>query len=502
MSAEPVKSPIWTPKVHGFDPFYRARMAELMFDQSALAGEKKTLPLRPFQRTILAASTMYQFIDIYAPSQSGKTTAVEVLVATLLYEYPGISVLVLSTKDEQSERIIRGVRNQYIKCHKVEELRELDPKGGDAADKLILKQSQSTVIAVPHAMRAVTGNPARVVILDEMAYWDKEDPRALYAQAVARTGNFPGFIIVTISTFNGASRIDNEHPDGFVGNFFHHKWSTTFQNRHKRDKSSIAFRFTYHVSENLVKNIDIFRKEAVEKGTMDNFNEHYMGIPRKMPGKLVFEHFSRDQHVKPDPMVVQMLNPDEPLFLALDPGFTGQGAVLGQVDPRHPRILILRSYLAQKKDFPQFLDYVLLKVRREFPGWHLMPFIDIQAKQVNDQTAISNADIVYRKMQDYPVMNKYQVEPGIKVMRSYMRLIGGFLCSDHKDNQIFAEAMENAVAQERNGVFILKYKKDGYYEHIIDPPRYAIHFLTSGQQVDTTPVGHGDQGYIVAISPY
>lgn len=88
------------PLINGIDPFYRARMAEALFDQSKLPAGKWTLPLRRFQKAFLAASTQYRFVNIIAPPQSGKTTGVEALAGVLMYEYPGVNILILSTREE------------------------------------------------------------------------------------------------------------------------------------------------------------------------------------------------------------------------------------------------------------------------------------------------------------------------------------------------------------------------------------------------------------------
>jgi len=311
--------------------------------------------------------------------------------------------------------------------------------------------------------------------------------------------------MVTISTFNGASQQDKTQPQGFRGNFFHHKWKTSWDQNHHQNKKSVALRFTYHVSENLKTNINIIRKEMDEKLGPGAFDEHYNGIPRPMVGKRLFgADFDPTHHIRDDVATLQQLNPDEPLFLCFDPGYTMQAGVLGQLDPDKPRLTYLRAWTATNKTFGTFIDEVLLKLRRiqALAGWDILFFVDLQAKQANDQTGETNANILFQKTNQYPVMKKRRIEPGVEVMRSYMRLKDGFVCSNHPDNKILADALQNAVATERKGLFLGTYTQDGYYEHPLDAARYPADFLSNGMAADQTPPQLKESSYTVAVSPY
>lgn len=488
------------PRIDQIDPYYRVHTIHGMFDQSELPPKKRTLPLRPFQQAIIAATTLYRFIDVYAPSQAGKTQGAAALAAELMYEFPGCTVLILSTNEKQARRVLGYVRNRYIKCHVDPELRELDPKGGDSGTQLILKESGSTTLALPHSMQALTGNPADFIILDEMARWDKEDPATLYAEAIARTGDTGGSII-TISTFFGESIPDPTHPQGFRGNYFHYKWNQSWQKNHDPRKESLALRFTYHVSPELVKNIGHLKRE-IEKQGPGYFEEHYCGVPRKMAGHAIFgSDFKPLIHIRPDKQI--RLNEAYPLFLCFDPGYLGQAAVLGQVDLDFPRLVYLRSYFAQKKTLSQFADSVLLKVMRDFPGWELTYMMDPQSKQTDKQTGITDAAeleaLINRRTGQFPhvLMVKQGIEPGVRIMRSFMHRVGGFEISDHPECVMLTEALQaGLVCIERNAVPLDAYKKDGYYEHPGDAARYPAYALTSGYTAESIGM-QGENHYYV-----
>ncbi len=474
-------------------------MAEALFDQSALPIEKRTLPLRPFQRTILATSTLFNFLDIYAPSQSGKTTAVSALASVLLYEYPGVGILILSSREEQAQRIIYDIRNSFIKCHKVKELQDLDPKGGDSQSQLRIKQSQSSVIALPHSMRALTGNPARVVLLDEVARWESEDPRVIYSEAVARTGDKPGALIISISTFNGEGLTDPSHSHGYRGNFFHHHWEQSWLKRKDPNKIRASFRFTYHVSPNLLKTAPTV-KAPLGPMPEELWNEHYMGIPRKVAGAPIFSGFFKpSQHIQKDNQM--NINENEPLFICFDPGDVKSAAVIGQLDPTAARLSYLRAYLSEKILFQTFVDTVLLKLKRQFPGYDYLFMMDANSDQKTGETPDTFASILANKIGYDPILHRQPIEPGVEIMRSFMKRTDGFQISDHPECAILVEALESGlICAERNGVSLRKYKKDGHYDHVGDAARYPAYYLSDGLVAGS--LGNEGPGYYVANSPY
>ena len=471
-----------------------------MFDQSTIHPDRRTLPLRPFQKAILAATTQYNFVNVYAPSQSGKSTAATVLAATLMYEFPGIPILILSTREEQAARLLEDIRENYLTKHRVPELRKLDPKGGDSSTTLKLLYSQSKIIALPHSMKALTGNPAQFIILDEMARWDKDDPQTIYAEAVARMGDKRNFMLLNISTFHGESIIDPTSPTGYRGNFFHYKWNQSWLNRRKPEQNAASLRFTYHVSENLKHNIAPIKQEMCKtKSGEALFNEHYMGIPRKVGGLAIFgSDFDERAHVVPDNKILELLNPNEPVFLCVDPGYRMKAAVLGQLDPDHPRLLYIRAWTATDSTLSPFLDSVIMKTRRLLPGWDVFYMMDVAANQVNEQTDTTNAEVMAAKVGYMPVMQRQRREPGVSIMKSYMQRRDAFFISEHPDCKILVDAFNGgAVCEERNGIPTGAYAKDGYYEHaclkgstLIWTTRgdIAIQDLTGDEQI-LTPAG-------------
>lgn len=421
-----------------------------------------------------------------------------------MYEYPGVNILILSTREEQTVRILTNIRENYIKCHRVPELRILDPKGGDSSTLLRLKHSKSNVLALPHSMKALTGNPAQFIILDEMGYWDKEDPREIYAQAIARMGDKRDFMLYTISTLNGESIDDPTHPMGYRGSFFHYKWNQPWMRRNDPNKEAASFRFTYHVSPNLVHNIETIKAEILRMpgGSIDLFNELYLAIPRKVVGKAIFGNdFDASSHVLPDSKLMEMLNQDEPLFLCVDPGYRKKVAVLGQIDPNFPRLIYLRAWHATDTTLAQFMDQIKMKLQRTAPGWDVTYFMDVAGKQVNEQTGKTNGEIMAAKLGYMPIMKKQAIEPGIEIMRGFMQRRNAFFISDHPDCRMLVEALETGlVCQERNGVVLGVYRKDGLYEHFGDAARYPVYYLCSGLPPEA--VTASGPGIMIAKSPY
>lgn len=488
------------PNINNQDPFYRSYLTETLFDQSNTPKERQVLPLRPFQQSILALSTLFRFLNINAPSQSGKTTAVEALAATIIYEIPGSQVLILSTREEQAERLIRDIRELFILNNRIPELRKLSRKGGDTSDRLELQHNGSSILAVPHSMKAITGNPANVVLLDEVARWDKEEPATIYAEAVARTGDRHGQVI-SISTFNGQGYPDTTQPQGYRGNFFHYLFQKTFPHIPTHPDTA-SIRFTYHVSPRLSdpKNHQSLKQELKSMGP-GYYEEHMLGIPRPQTGHALFaQHFDASQHIRSDNKLKELIDENFPLALCFDPGWNRQAAVLAQFIPDRPQILYLRTFIGEKLDLGKFIDVVLSKVWREFPGFPIQYFMDVAGRQTNKQTGLTDVTILEHKTNQYAYTLKQLVAPGVQLIISYMNKTNGLLISDHPSNTILIEAFQSIPAKLRNDVPQMEYEKEGYLEHPTDCARYILYALSSALPPDAYKNYDTNKDYILLRS--
>ena len=487
--------------INGINPFYLVQSADTLFDQTHLSEHERFLPLYRFQKTILILAALYRFIKVAAPSQSGKTTTAELLGALMAYAYPGDNTLILSTRQEQSERLLRDIRNKLIKRCRVPELQKLSR---DSSTILEIEQSRSQIIALPHSINALTGNPARVVILDEMEKWDKE-PAKIYAEAVARTGKTGGQVIV-ISSVDAEGHRDNKSPEGYRGSFFHYTWQETFKDRRNPNKDAVAARFTYHTSPHLAqsKNIEALKKEMEAQGP-GYFEAHYLCIPRKVKGRAVFENdFKKDIHIKSDSDLANKLNPYEFLFVSFDPGLY-KACVVGQLDPDAPRLIYLRAYLADREQtFEAFVKSCYIKVKKEFASYDILLFSDIAGKQENRQTGETDIQVIEQIFQGYTVYAEYQHREsltkttGIKIMRSFMHQVDGFYVSE-KATLIIDALNSGLVNDERGGITLDIYKKDGYWDHIGDAARYPVYSLTGGMLATTLS---NSQAFEVSYNPY
>lgn len=473
--------------IDGTNPFWLLDAAYTMFDQSTLEEPLRFMePMLQFQETLLIMAALYQYVKAAAPSQSGKTTAAEILAATCAYAFPGQNTLILSTIEDQSERLRQDIRDKLIKCHRVEENRELTIDSASEG-KLKLKCNGSQIIALPHSIKALTGNPAQTVILDELEKWDKE-PAKIYAEAVARTGQTGGRVFV-ISSVDTDGEEDLSQPQGYRGSFFYQMLKKDWKNRANPEKPTIAARFTYHVSPFLMNNIDKIRQEVISTTGEQYFNAHYLSKPRKAAGKAIFDgFFKRDVHVRPEAEVP--LNPNEPLFLCIDPGLN-KAAVLGQLDPDHARLMYLRCWMA-KADvlFGDFVQSVMIRARKAFPHFEIQYFADFAAKQQNNQTNLANADIIATITGQYPAFKYQHIAPGIQAMKSFMKRVDAFYVSDQC--AILADAFESGlVAKEVRGVTQEEWVKDGHWEHPGDAARYPVLILCGGYSADALAASGG-----------
>lgn len=453
--------------------------AYAMFDQSHLDPDSQFLPMLPFQEMALIMAALYQYVKMAAPSQSGKTTAAELIAAVCAYAFPGQNTLILSTIEDQAERLRQDIRDKLIKCHKVESLRDCDIDSASSG-VLRIKENQSKIIALPHSIQAVTGNPAQTVILDEMEKWDKE-PAKIYAEAIARTGKTGGRVFV-ISSVDLDGSPDPTLPEGYRGSFFYQMLAKDIRSRHDANKDTIAARLTYHVSPFLLKNIDKIKKEIVSSAGIQYYNAHYLSIPRKAAGKAVFDgFFKRSMHVVQEQDVP--LNANEPLFLCFDPGLT-KAAVLGQLDPIGVRLIYLRCWMGDRTQlFQDFVKSVCIQTRRQFPHFEIQYFADVAAKQENNQTNLSNADIIGQITGQYPVVQYQLIAPGVQSIKSFMKRVDGFYISHLCD--FLPDAFESGlVAKETRGVPQEEWVKDGHWEHPGDAARYPVHYLTGGYSAD------------------
>lgn len=464
--------------INGTNPYWIIEAAEAMFDQTSLFETEKFLPTLKFQNTILIMTTLYRFVKISAPSQSGKTTTAEILGAVLAYAFPGSKGLILSTEQDQSKRLLLDVKEKLIQCHKVPELRSLSV---DNDHHLVIKETRSSIRALPHSIKAVTGNPADWIILDEMEKWDKE-PAKIYAEALARTGKTGGTLLV-ISTVDQEGKSDPRSPEGYTGSFFYQMWHTDFVNRKLPEKSTIAARFTYHVSKFLLANIEPIRQEMISANMEPYFRAHYLGIPRKAKGQPCFgSFFKRSIHVKPEQELP--INPQETLALCFDPGLE-KAAVLMQLDTSVPRLIYLRAYKGDRTQlFETFVQSVHIQVRKAFPNFDVQYFADVASKKVNDQTLVANADIMARITHQYPVMEYQAVIVGIQIIKSFMRMMDGFYISDKCE--FIADMFESGlVSKVVNGVATEEYEKDGVWDHLGDSARYPVAYLTGDQSAQS-----------------
>lgn len=421
---------------------------------------------------------LYRFIKISAPSQSGKTTTAEILGGVLAYAFPGSKGLILSTEQDQSKRLLLDIKEKLIQCHRVPELRELSV---DNDHHLVIRETRSAIRALPHSIKAVTGNPADWVILDEMEKWDKE-PAKIYAEALARTGKTGGMLLV-ISTVDQEGKSDPKSQEGYTGSFFYQMWHTDFINRKQLEKATIAARFTYHVSPFLLANIGPIRQELINSNSEPYFRAHYLGIPRKAKGKPTYgDFFKRTMHVQDEQNLP--LNAQESLSLCFDPGLN-KAAVLMQVDVTVPRLIYLRAYMGDRTQiFEDFVKSVWIRVRRDFPNFDIQMFSDVAAKKLDDQTLIANSDIISRVTYQYPIMQYQEVKTGIQIIKTFMKMVDGFYVS--AKCEFIADMFESGLVQkEINGIPQEEYAKDGYWEHLGDCSRYPVAYLTGNQSAQS-----------------
>jgi hypothetical protein len=481
--------------IDGQNPFWLLDAANAMFDQSTLHESERTFPLLPFQRAMLILAGMYRFTKFQAPSQSGKSLGMALIAATCLYAFPGQRVLLLSTNDEQSKRILTDVKDRFISCHKVPALRELDIDSVSDGE-LRVAATRSRLKAVPHSIKAITGNPCQVVILDELSKYDKQ-PNTIYAEAVARVGKTGG-IVVCASTFLGEGKRDPNSPTGYTGNFYHYLFKTAFEQRRDPNKHDFAASFTYHVSPFLRKNIDAIKAQLKALGKGDEyFKEHYLGQPRKLAGEAVFSNdFSYNDHVKKDEELE--LNPNYPLFVCFDPGLN-KACVVGQLDMDLMRLTYIRAYKGTREiTFPLFVQKCWTKIQRTFPGFSLEVYADVAARKQDDFTGTTAVEEISYVTNQWPITEYQKIAPGIQIMRSFMHRRGGFQISDHPDCLWLLEAISTGLVYSERKVGEPKeeWLKDGDYEHVGDAARYPVHYLMNGSPVFPT---FGAELSVVAI---
>lgn len=466
-------------QVNGADPFYLCKMARVLFDQSDLPPAERFFPLMRFQDTALMLAAMYRFIKITAPSQSGKTSIAELIAALSAFAYAGQNVLILSTKEDQAARLLRDIKNKLIERTRVPELRLLSK---DTTTELELAVNRSKIIALPHSIKALTGTPAGLVILDEVGKFDK-DPEVIEAEAIARLGRTHGQLL-EISTFFGEGVPDSLSPKGYRGSYYHYAFQREFANRSDPDKHSVAANFTLRVNPWLNNQEPALREEMKKMGP-GFFEEHYLGIARKAAGVGCFANqFNRKAHVKSDAEIAPLLNPNIELCLSFDPGLRA-GAVLLQIDLDIPRVIALRSWISDGKTvFEQWVRSVWMKVRKEFGRYDVLTFCDVAGNQQNRQTYETDIEVISRITGQYPISIYQKTAPGVQIIKSFLKLTDGFITSEN--NVLLNEGLEGGCKERMvNNIPQGEYEKDGYYEHIMDPFRYAVFIQTGG----FTPMG-------------
>lgn len=486
----------------GTNPYAYLNAAELLFDQSKLPEDQRTFPLLQFQRTALILKALYRYTQLAAPSQSGKTTVSALLAATTAYMFPGSMVLFMSAIADQAERVLEACRDQFIKCAKVEDFRKLST---DSTTELQLACNGSIIKAVPYSIKALTGNPAKLVILDEMAKFTRE-PATLYAEAIARGGRTSGSVF-SISTLFGKGKADPKSPQGYTGNYYHYLLQETMKRKREPNKNAVAAMMTYHVSPYLVQNIEVIREGMMGNGkNRAYFNEHYLCIPRENIGQPVFgDDFSPPDHVRPDAELV--LSQTSPLFVSFDPGLT-KACVVGQVDLERLQLVYLRAYKGGADEtWHDFVKKCWAKIRRDFPGWPLDVHCDVAGRKRNDQTLDMATDVIFEVTGQAPYTQYQNIEPGIQVLRSFMRRRNGFYVSKSTDCRWLVEAFSHGlVYKEVNGVAVEAWDKDGEYEHVGDAARYPVYSIMNGRTADTPlripRADWADNSGMFSVNPY
>lgn len=460
---------------NGSNPYALYDLANMMFDHSTIAEEERAFPLLNFQKTLLVLMTQYRFLQFQAPSQAGKTTIAALISALTMYAYPGCQVLFLSTIEEQAQKVLEKLREVFIKRCNVPSLRELST---DSADKLQLAETNSKFLALPHSIKALTGNPARLVILDEFAKFDRS-PALIEAEAIARTGKTGGQVL-KISTLFGEGYSDPKSPMGFKGNYFHYLLQRAQENRRNEKKVSISASFTYKVSPYLVANLPAIKDDILQKGgNMAYFNEHYLGIPRKTIGNPVFaEDYSEKDHYRPDKEVP--LNSLLPLFVSFDPGLT-KACVVGQVDTNKLRLVYLRAYKGDRTEtFEEFVKKCWAKVRKAFPHWALDVHCDVAGRRQNDQTLQTYTAIISNITNQFPTTLYQNIEPGIQILRSFMHRRDGFYVS-HEASWLHNAFLHGLIYKPPSTTGAQEvYVKDGDFEHVGDACRYPVYSIMNG----------------------
>lgn len=430
----------------------------------------------------------YRLMEINAPSQGGKTTIIELLSLLLMIELKQ-DILILSTVEAQSRRLLTDMKTILIPSFRDENLRELST---DAADQVTFAHLGTSIKAFPHSIQAVTGNPAGVVILDEVAKYEK-DADVIHAEAVARTGKTHGKVL-SISTFFGGSAQDPQQPKGYRGNMFHFKWSQHWKDMHNPHKETIALQFIWKASPPLVANIETLKAAMAE----EFFKEHYEGVPRKEAGIALYgADFSKKDHVKLPSEIP--LNDRIPLFLCYDPGLM-KGAVLGQLDLDAMRLMYLLDFLSDARmTWEEFVRSVFYQCRKRFKFYDIQLFCDVAGNQKNRQTNDTDIEVISRVCNQWPESEYQNIAPGVQVQKSFMKLRNAFYVST--ECRYLSDAFESGlVREERAGILQDVYKKDGYWEHVGDAARYPVYSLTGGYTAQS--LEPHSQGIEIQQTPY
>ena len=474
---------------NGINPYYLLDAANCLFDHSVLSPSERCIPLLRFQETIILLITVFRIVHIVAPSQSGKTTVAEIIAFVWAVCYPGSRILILSSTEEQANRLLDDIKVKFMATVVLDEF-ELTDK--DNTRYLRLSANRSTIKALPHSIKAVTGNPADLVICDEMGIWSEskgshDDPASIYAECLVRTGRTGGKIL-NISTFRGEGKPDRTADKGYVGNFFNYLWNEVFKTKGNADKESIAVKFNVTVNPYLLKNLPALTEELKKLGKGEEYvREHYWNEPRKSAGSPLFRaEFRREYHIKPHTEIIaHKLNPDHPLFLCFDPGLK-KAAVLGQADLDHPRLIYLEAWLHDEQTSPQnMIKSIYGYCLRAYPDFFIQIFCDVAGRKKNDQTYLSWEEIIYHETNQWPTSKYQHISPGIQLMKGFMRRVDGFYVSDKAP--LLIDAFETGLVRHTQASIEQEfYMKDGYWEHVGDAARYPPYFLFGSLVPDGT----------------
>jgi hypothetical protein len=439
----------------------------------------------------------YDNAFVQAPSQAGKSTALAIFVILRAILQPNSNHIVVSATESSAEEFMRKLKEAILpkfiftdvrRTEKTTDIYVFGYKVRTTAQEVQFGHNSSIIRIIPNSVRQLAGNDADTVILDEMARWDESSSHLLYAEAEARTGNTLGKILC-VSTFLGSGEHDNTKEYNFAGNFYHYLHQSKYHqcnrpNQGRLLKSTpIALSFTHSVSERLTATIRERTKNAVNRAYI---KEHYFGIARKVAGTPVFQHhFDPKTHIATSDELLHRFSRKDAILVSIDPGNLS-AAVIAQHNLDTNQLTVYHTTMTQNNEtFPEFLTRVNNYVKQHFQGFPVQPIMDIAGTQRSKYTGSNDLDIASEVFNAYPLAFAQQIRPGIDLVKMLLDKRNALKLSPSCTTLI--DALRTGIVYEDNPrtAEAAVYKKDGFYDHIMDAFRYLVYAQFSSVDIST-----------------